>query len=300
MEWRWRLKPLSKKKRRKNLSGSDQFVARFLYVRKIKLFVRMDKLGREYRIAVSLRDSKDKFWRKCLSNPPSHGLLRKKEKKKKKNLYWRSNLEIFFPFSIALMEVLRIFTSHLWRQTFSSLRTTSLRAISTYNCIVQSIRKTSSESHIRRTEEAIYSLRNTSVTCYYSSFPPSQCGWWNTGSLHSKYWSSPFKTCSYCWRKPWKEASYTKLTAGIRLPLLLWVRVVQLCIYIFGAIFEVLASTSKNNDNRTSEAEVQPNCGDVSLCFSTMEVNRVWDIGNWFWRTQQQNLFPKKCLCYSR
>ena len=33
------------------------------------------------------------------------------------HIYWQSNLELFFSFCIALMEVLRIFTSHLCRET---------------------------------------------------------------------------------------------------------------------------------------------------------------------------------------
>lgn len=33
------------------------------------------------------------------------------------HIYWQSNLELFFSFCIALMEVLRVFTSHLCRET---------------------------------------------------------------------------------------------------------------------------------------------------------------------------------------
>lgn len=115
----------------------------------------------------------------------------------------------------------------------------SLRATGTWNCIARSIRQTPSLSHMHNTERVIYLLWNTSIHCY-SSFLSSQCGWWNTGSLHSKYRSAPFETCIYWQRNQWKKASYTKSTDEIRLPLLKWVRVVQLCIYIFVAIFEDL------------------------------------------------------------
>lgn len=67
----------------------------------------------EFSITASLWVSKGKFWRKCFYPPAHHSL---------KKIYWQPNLEIFLSFCFALIEVLRVLTSHLCRQNWMVLK----------------------------------------------------------------------------------------------------------------------------------------------------------------------------------
>lgn len=198
MEWRWQLlKPLSKKRKgkKKKSPGSNQFMASLQPFTLVSVSQKNKIVCEDGQTWTWIRNNnvpqslKRRVLTKVLCfHPPGHTLL---SKKKKKKIYCRSNLEIFFPFGIALMEVLRTFTSHLWRQTSSSLCSASLRAIGTCNCIARSIRLPLRATH--NTEEVIYSPRNTSMPCYSSLFTASVDGeiqghcTANTGQLHLKH-----------------------------------------------------------------------------------------------------------------
>lgn len=141
------------------------------------------------------------------------------------------------------MEVLRTFTSHLWRQTSSSLCSASLRAIGTCNCIARSIRLPLRATH--NTEEVIYSPRNTSMPCYSSLFTASVDGeiqghcTANTGQLHLKH-------VQYLLVEEAVKESQLYLINS-------WNKIAQVgqgCSALHVAIFKVPVSMSKNNDRQ--------------------------------------------------
>lgn len=112
----------------------------------------------------------------------------------------------------------------------------SLRATGTCNCIAP-IYKTGflSEPHSQHRRSHLFTKKYLNALLFLY-FIPRQCGWWNTGSPHSKYRSAPFET-GICWqRKRVKESRPHQINSWNK-ALLKWVRVFQLTMYVFVAFF---------------------------------------------------------------